>query len=323
MMQLVRLWHRPRPERHTKCRLTTAVAPRACVGHTQQSMVNRATSSLSERSRPTMRLIPVVSVLSVAVLSGSMQVSRRPAKPRAGTSRIVRASRDAAAGHDWTQFGFDLARSSAAPTPTGITAANVASMRRQQVSIDGTVDATAIYLSGVRVNDATHNVLVVTTTYGKTIALDANGGGVLWEYTPPGFDGWVGSDASPTQHRSRTRTVRRVCGVAEDATEKCGEQRVRRSSALSRASRGGRRSGVGLMLPIFGLAHDLAGDVAGLPLTSAMIGCSPGVGLSDVRELAVEQGGRHEVLVPCRPCAGGSARGIPSCRRAPRHGGRR
>ncbi len=140
-----------------------------------------------------MRLIPAVSVLSVAVLSGSMQVSRRPAKPRARTSRIVRASRDAAAGHDWTQFGFDLARSSAAPTPTGITAANVASMRRQQVSIDGTVDATAIYLSGVRVNDATRDVLVVTTTYGKTIALDADGGGVLWEYTPPGFDGWAGS----------------------------------------------------------------------------------------------------------------------------------
>jgi outer membrane protein assembly factor BamB len=132
----------------------------------------------------------------VMVLGASTRASRRPAAPAFGApsaERAVRASRDAVGDHDWAQFGFDMARSSASSAPTGITAANVASMRRQQVSISGTVDAAAIYLPGVRVNDAAHDVLVVTTTYGKTIALDANQGSVLWEFTPPGYDSWAGS----------------------------------------------------------------------------------------------------------------------------------
>jgi hypothetical protein len=33
----------------------------------------------------------------------------------------------------------------------------------------------------------------VTTTYGKTIAVDANTGAILWTYTPPNYASWVGS----------------------------------------------------------------------------------------------------------------------------------
>jgi len=47
----------------------------------------------------------------------------------------------------------------------GITAANVASLRRQQVAIDGTVDASAIYLAGVQVKGATHDVAKVLTFF--------------------------------------------------------------------------------------------------------------------------------------------------------------
>ena len=97
------------------------------------------------------------------------------------------------AGHDWSQFGWDAARSSASAAPTGITAANVASLHRQQVTIDGTVDASAIYLAGVHVKDGTHDVVFVTTTYGKTVAIDANRGSVLWEFTPAGFATWAGT----------------------------------------------------------------------------------------------------------------------------------
>ena len=49
-------------------------------------------------------------------------------------------------------------------------------MQRQQVTIDGTVDASAIYLHNVQVNGAAHDVFFVTTTYGKTLAIDANDG---------------------------------------------------------------------------------------------------------------------------------------------------
>jgi hypothetical protein len=98
-----------------------------------------------------------------------------------------------AAGIDWTRFGWDAGRSSASTAPTGITAANVGSLHRQQVAIDGTVDASAIYLSGVQVSGAAHDALFVTTSYGKTLAIDAAQGTVLWEFTPPGYDTWAGS----------------------------------------------------------------------------------------------------------------------------------
>src|ERR1700691_4010202 len=38
---------------------------------------------------------------------------------------------------DWTQFGWDVAASSAPTEPTGITASNVASLQRHQVTLDG------------------------------------------------------------------------------------------------------------------------------------------------------------------------------------------
>ena len=54
-------------------------------------------------------------------------------------------SGNATRGHDWTQFGWDLARTSVSTAPTGINATNVKTMVRQQVTLDGTVDASPIY----------------------------------------------------------------------------------------------------------------------------------------------------------------------------------
>ncbi|HEY8311786.1 MAG TPA: PQQ-binding-like beta-propeller repeat protein, partial [Gemmatimonadaceae bacterium] len=94
---------------------------------------------------------------------------------------------------DWTRFGWDVERSSVDTASTGIGASNVASLRRQQVNLDGTVDASPIYLHAATVSGGTHDVFFVTTTYGKTIAIDADSGRVLWEYTPTGYSGWSGS----------------------------------------------------------------------------------------------------------------------------------
>jgi outer membrane protein assembly factor BamB len=55
------------------------------------------------------------------------------------------------------------------------------------------VDASAIYLSGASARGATHDVFFVTTTYGKTIAVDARDGSILWEYTPADYASWAGS----------------------------------------------------------------------------------------------------------------------------------
>lgn len=96
-------------------------------------------------------------------------------------------------GHDWTRFGYDAGRSNASTDETGITAANVATLRRQQVTIDGTVDSSPIYLHGVTINGRARDVFFITTTYGKTLAIDADDGSVLWRYTPPGFARLSGS----------------------------------------------------------------------------------------------------------------------------------
>ncbi len=109
---------------------------------------------------------------------------------------------------DWPQFGSDVASTSAPSAPTGITSANVASLPRRQVQLDGTVDASAIYLKAVSVNGATHDVFFVTTTYGKTIAVDANSGAILWEFTPSGYSSWAGSaqitNSTPAADPDRT-----------------------------------------------------------------------------------------------------------------------
>jgi len=121
-----------------------------------------------------------------------------------GAAPPERATQDSAAApppsvkrtvstHDWNRFGWDAGRSSAATDETGITAGNVATLRRQQVTLDGTVDASPIYLHGVRVNGGTHDVFFVTTTYGKTLAIDADSGTILWRFTPNGYDTWAGS----------------------------------------------------------------------------------------------------------------------------------
>jgi hypothetical protein len=101
-------------------------------------------------------------------------------------------------GHDWRTFGWDVGRSSASTAPSPITASNVGSMRRQQVKLEGTVDASAIYLSDVQVNGTAHDVFIVTTTYGKTIAVNANTGVILWTYTPSGYSSWAGSSQVTT-----------------------------------------------------------------------------------------------------------------------------
>src|SRR6185437_5004312 len=95
--------------------------------------------------------------------------------------------------HDWTRFGWNAARSNASPDSTGITAANVAQLKRQQVPLDGTVDASPIYLHRVQVDGAAHDAFFVTTSYGKTIAIDANDGSTLWEFTPPTYGSIAGT----------------------------------------------------------------------------------------------------------------------------------
>jgi len=118
------------------------------------------------------------------------------ALPAAGTS--------SSAPRDWGRFGYDAARTNASPD-VAITAANVSKLRATRVVLDGTVDSSPIYVGkGVGGRDA----LVVTTTYGKTEALDASTGRRLWRFTPPGYARLAGTaqitNASPVLSTDRS-----------------------------------------------------------------------------------------------------------------------
>src|SRR5256714_3108510 len=133
----------------------------------------------------------ILRVLLVLVLSACGASQPRDSQDAVQTTAAIGQRRGGT--HDWPRFGWDASGSNASPDSTGITAANVGTMKRQQVAIDGTVDASPIYLHGVMVNGATHDVFFVTTDYGKTIAIDANDGSILWRYTPPGYESLTGS----------------------------------------------------------------------------------------------------------------------------------
>ena len=92
-------------------------------------------------------------------------------------------------------FNVNVSRSGVSQSTSlpEITARNVGSLVRQQVSLDGAVDASAIFLNRVTVNNAVHDTLFVTTLYGKTVAIDANDGAILWQHQPPGYESWAGS----------------------------------------------------------------------------------------------------------------------------------
>jgi outer membrane protein assembly factor BamB len=108
---------------------------------------------------------------------------------------------------DWLQFNFDAQRSGAGPARTGITAANVRGLSLRLVHLDGIADSAAIQLHGVRVRGRKRDVVIVTTTYGRTIAVDPGTGAKLWEYVPGDIGSYQGSSqvttASPTADPTR------------------------------------------------------------------------------------------------------------------------
>jgi outer membrane protein assembly factor BamB len=85
---------------------------------------------------------------------------------------------------DWLQFGHDAQSSGVGPADTGITAASAARLRLREVHIDGVADSAAIEVG---------DVLVVTTSYGTTVAINAGTGRLLWEFRPSGVNAAPGN----------------------------------------------------------------------------------------------------------------------------------
>ena len=134
-------------------------------------------------------ILTAVIIASVSIAASQQRAPAQGAGGAAGApARGIGAAAPAAANFDWPTFGGDNTRTNANMAPTRITAANVGSMVRQQVTISAPVDAGLIYLRGVQVNGASRDVFFGTTNLGRTVAIDANEAKVLWEFVPPEFD---------------------------------------------------------------------------------------------------------------------------------------
>ena len=134
----------------------------------------------------------------------------------AGVAATTPPASAAAGGHEWTRFGVDAARANALPAGSGIGVASLSRLRRQQVALPGTADSSAVYASGVTVGTARHDIFVVTTTYGRTVAIDAGSGQILWTFTPPGYASWAGTSQITTGSPLLDATARVVYTASPD-----------------------------------------------------------------------------------------------------------
>jgi outer membrane protein assembly factor BamB len=94
---------------------------------------------------------------------------------------------------DWTTFDYNAQRTGVGPADTGITPSNLHSLKRLTVHLPGTVDSAPIELQGITVRGQAQDVVIVTTSYGRTLALNAASGRKLWEFAPATIRPLLGS----------------------------------------------------------------------------------------------------------------------------------
>jgi len=118
--------------------------------------------------------------------------------PTTGAREIPAGAVSSALLTQWPEFGIDPQRSDVSPLSTGITRADIGRLRRITVHLPGTIDSSAIYLHDVSAGGSIRDVVIATSTYGRTFAIDAGSGALLWTFTPAGYSGWAGSSQITT-----------------------------------------------------------------------------------------------------------------------------
>lgn len=121
------------------------------------------------------------------------QQNNRSAKGLFATILLFATTTGAIWAANWPTFDWNSARTGAPTVSMGLMPAMLSHLERLKVSLDGTVDGSPIYLHDARIDGEPHDAFFVTTTYGKTIAVDASSGKVLWEFTPKSYSALAGS----------------------------------------------------------------------------------------------------------------------------------
>jgi PQQ-like domain len=157
--------------------------------------------------------------LAAALLlaSGCGSSTRESSAPVASSRPPSRAS-STAPNLDWPLFGLNAQRTNADGAATGITGNNARRLRRRIVALPGTVDSSPIYLHAVRVSGALRDVFVMTTTYGKTLAVDAASGRILWVFTPSSYGSYAGTYQITTSSPAADPDRRHVFAAAPDGS---------------------------------------------------------------------------------------------------------
>jgi hypothetical protein len=145
---------------------------------------------------------PAVLAVCAALMTACGSAPAQVPTPTASTRQIPAPGASAAGTSarllSWPEFGLDPQRSSSSDLATGITAASLGHLHRIRVRLPGTVDSSPVYLHGASVGGAVHDAIFLTTSYGRTLAVDATSGGILWTFTPPGYSSWAGSSQITT-----------------------------------------------------------------------------------------------------------------------------
>jgi len=88
-----------------------------------------------------------------------------------------------ASAYDWLQFGGDPQHSGRNVAETILTPANVATLGlKYQVTLPATVDGAPVFLESVSTPGGLKDLLFVTTTDGRIVAVDVQNGAVVWAH---------------------------------------------------------------------------------------------------------------------------------------------
>ncbi|MDD5369641.1 MAG: PQQ-binding-like beta-propeller repeat protein, partial [Anaerolineaceae bacterium] len=94
---------------------------------------------------------------------------------------VVAAPASDTNGYDWLQFGGNPQHSGVNSLETLISPANVSGLHQAfQVQLAGVADGAPVYLHSVATPGGTRNLLFLTTTDGRLLALDAKSGAQVW-----------------------------------------------------------------------------------------------------------------------------------------------
>jgi len=134
-------------------------------------------------------LVALVALAGCSSGSSTDERSTPAGSSSAGPPAAGRAARGGA--RDWGRYGFNAQRSNVGPRAVGFRSPG--RLRRHRVRLPGTVDSSPIYLDRVRVGGRRRDVFFVTTTYGRTLAIDAGRRRIVWRFTPQGIAALEGS----------------------------------------------------------------------------------------------------------------------------------